>query len=110
LPEEPFEAAQVDGATAWQKLRYLTLPLLKPILVVAALLRITDAVKIFDIIYASTAGGPGIATETMNIYAFETVFTYMYIGYAAAMVLFMFLVSYTITTLFFRYSSVAEVG
>jgi len=65
---DPYESAQIDGATAWQRFWYITLPLLRPTIAVAALFRAIDALKAFDVIFAMTQGGPGEATETLNIY------------------------------------------
>jgi multiple sugar transport system permease protein len=85
LPTEPFESARIDGAGAWQSFIYLTLPLLRPTLVVAALFRAIDALKTYDTIYATTAGGPGTASETLNIYVFQTGLFYFHMGYASAL-------------------------
>src|SRR5205823_9125331 len=68
LPTEPYEAAQLDGASEWQLFRYITLPLLAPFLVVAAVIRTIDAIKAFDTIYVISQGGPGTASETINLY------------------------------------------
>jgi len=105
LPMEPFEAARVDGASRWQTFKFITVPLLKPIIIIALLFRVTDCIKAFDIIYAATEGGPGVATETMNLYAFTNAFVYLNMGYASAIVILMFLVSYVLSTLFFKYAS-----
>lgn len=85
LPPWPFEAAAVDGASRWQVLRYVTLPLLSPTIIVAVTLRAIDALKTFDMIMVITAGGPGFATETMNIYAYRTTFDYSQLGYSGAL-------------------------
>ena len=74
LPIEPYEAAQLDGATAWQIFRHITLPLLKPLLLVALLLRTIDVMKTFDTIYVLTGGGPGQATEVLSLRIFKTGF------------------------------------
>jgi multiple sugar transport system permease protein len=89
LPEEPFEAAVVDGANLWQVMRHIMFPLLKPILVIALLFRIVDSFKAFDIIYVLTGGGPGISTETLNIHAFLNAFKYLNMGYTAALSIFL---------------------
>ena len=90
LPVEPFEAATVDGATAPQKFWYLTLPLVWPYIMVAVLLRTIDALKAFDSIYVLTQGGPGNASETINIFLYLQAFAYYQIGYASAVVLLFF--------------------
>ena len=85
LPEEPFEAARVDGAQGWTVVRYLTLPLMRPIILAATIIRMLDAFKVYEYIYAITRGGPGEATETMQYYIYRTGFIYFRAGEAAAM-------------------------
>ena len=84
LPNDPYEAAMVDGASHWQVFRYITLPLLSPTILVAVVLRGIDAFKTFDIIYTMTAGGPGFASETLNIYAYNLGFGYFKFGAASS--------------------------
>jgi multiple sugar transport system permease protein len=84
LPVDPYESAQIDGANAWQRLRYLTLPMITPFLLVAVTIRMIDALKSFDIIYAITQGGPGTASETINLYLYSVAFSYSDIGYGSA--------------------------
>ncbi len=90
LPKEPYESADIDGASGWKQFLYITLPLLRPTIAVAALFRVIDALKTFDIIYVMTKGGPGIASETLNIYAFLTPFQYFRFGYASALLVIFF--------------------
>lgn len=90
LPVEPMEAARIDGASAWQTFWRITLPLLRPAIVVAVLFRAIDAIKTFDIIFAMTQGGPGNASETLNIYIFQTAFSYQKIGYASSLLIIFF--------------------
>jgi len=85
IPPEPIEAARVDGAGYWQILRDVTLPLLKPTILLALLLRLMDLLRIFDQIFILTQGGPGSATETMSLYIYRTAFRFSNFGYAAAM-------------------------
>jgi multiple sugar transport system permease protein len=84
IPAEPYESAQIDGANIWQVFRYITLPLIAPFLFIAAMIRMIDAVKSFDIIFAITQGGPGSASETINLYLYSVAFTYYDIGYGSA--------------------------
>jgi multiple sugar transport system permease protein len=84
LPTEPFRAALIDGASPWQIFRYLTLPMLTPVLVVTALLRFMDAIKVFDTIYVLTNGGPGYATEMLSSFIYKQGLRYFDIGGAAA--------------------------
>ncbi|QFY63712.1 sugar ABC transporter permease (plasmid) [Rhizobium grahamii] len=90
VPREPYESAEIDGANVWQKFRYLTLPMIAPFLMIAVIIRSIDAVKSFDIIYAMTQGGPGTASETINIYLYNTAFSYYDIGYGSAMAVIFF--------------------
>jgi multiple sugar transport system permease protein len=90
LPVEAYEAAEVDGASAVQTLRHITLPMLIPTVSVAALLRMIDALKTFDIIYAMTGGGPGFASETLNIYTYQQAFSYFSFGFASSVLVVFF--------------------
>lgn len=83
LPTELYEAATVDGASAWQLLRHMTLPLLKPYLVAIVLLRAIDAFKVFDTVYILTGGGPGTATEMLTFYAYVAGFRTANYGFTA---------------------------
>lgn len=85
LPFEPYEAARVDGATRWQRFWYITLPLLKPTFLVALLLRTMQSFKVFDIIYATTGGGPGSATTVLNYHIYTVGMVFFKMGSAAAM-------------------------
>ena len=90
LPSEPFEAARVDGASYWQTLGHVTLPMLLPTISVAGLLRFIDCIKTFDIIYGMTGGGPGFSSETLNIYTYNQAFYYFNFGYASALLVIFF--------------------
>ncbi|MGN7384334.1 carbohydrate ABC transporter permease [Paenibacillus sp. SAFN-117] len=82
MPSEPLEAAKVDGASPVQTFMHITLPLLKPALLIALLLRLMDSIKTFDIIYVMTRGGPSLATETANMYAYIQGFNNFNLSYA----------------------------
>jgi multiple sugar transport system permease protein len=84
LPDEPFEAAKIDGASGVQTFIYLTLPLLRPFILVALLWRFIDTFRIFDVIYLLTAGGPARVTETVSIYVYRYGFQSFNLGIAAA--------------------------
>lgn len=90
LPHDPFEAAEVDGATPLQVLWHVTLPLLRPVLGVAVILRSIDALKTFDIIYAMTQGGPNYASETLNLYGYTLGFNYFQMGLASSLLIIFF--------------------
>jgi len=109
LPEEPFEAARIDGASAWQRFVHLTLPLLRPAILVALLWRVIDTFRIFDVIYLLTAGGPARKTETVSIYVYRYGFKLFDLGFAAAasylMILIMLIMAILLTTMIGRTSS-----
>ena len=84
LPEDQMRAATMLGATSWQKFRYLMLPMLKPIIIIALVIRGMEAVKIFDMVYLMTQGGPAQATETISIYMYKIAFQQVRWSYAAA--------------------------
>jgi multiple sugar transport system permease protein len=77
LPREPFEAAEVDGANGWQIFRYLTLPMLKPVLLTVLIFRTIDTLKVFDIIFGTTGGGPAQSTEAVQTLAYRTAFDFL---------------------------------
>jgi len=85
LPEEPFEAAKVDGAKAGQTFRYITLPLLRPSILVALLFRTMDAFKAYDKFVILTSGGPGNATQVVSLYNYKVSFTFWEMGYGAVL-------------------------
>jgi multiple sugar transport system permease protein len=85
LPQEPFEAARVDGAGPWRIFLDLTLPMLRPVLAIAIVLRAIDAFGTFDQVFVLTHGGPGEATKLVSIYGYDTSFKFQETGYAAAM-------------------------
>jgi len=92
LSEEPVEAARVDGASEWQILRYVTIPMVMPVILTAMILRLIDALKTFDIIFAMTGGGPGYASETLNIMGFKYSFEYFRMGQSSVILVALFLV------------------
>jgi multiple sugar transport system permease protein len=87
LPQEPFEAARVDGASPWNIFVHLTLPMLRPVIVVAILIRALDAFTVFDQVFVLTQGGPGTATEVATLMIYKTAFRFSQYGYGAAMAL-----------------------
>ena len=84
IPEEPRQAARVDGASSWQVFRHITLPLLRPVIFVAVVWRTIDLFRIFDVVYSLTGGGPYNATETISIYAYNQGFASFNLGFASA--------------------------
>ncbi|MEK1887106.1 MAG: sugar ABC transporter permease [Phyllobacterium sp.] len=85
LPQEPFEAARVDGAGPWRTFADLTLPMMRPVLAIAIVLRTIDAFGTFDQVFVLTRGGPGEATKLVSIYGYDTAFKFQQTGYASAM-------------------------
>jgi multiple sugar transport system permease protein len=103
LPHEPLEAARVDGASGWQSLRHITIPLMVPIIVVAVLIRLVSAVKTYDLIYILTRGGPGTSTETISYLIWRTGLAGpLDIGQAAAGSIILLLVIVGLTVLLLR--------
>jgi len=102
LPPEPFEAALVDGASALQRFRYLTLPMMLPTLMVAAMLRVMDLLKLIDIVYVMTGGGPGHLSETINLYNYLAALSYDKIGYGSAIALVLFAIVIACTLVLIR--------
>jgi multiple sugar transport system permease protein len=102
LPQDPYEAAILDGASAWQMFRHITLPLVWPFIMVAAVIRLIDALKTFDTIYVITLGGPGTASETINILLYQTAFAYYDLGYGSAMVVVFFVLILLISVVLLR--------
>ena len=84
LPNEPFEAAMIDGASVWQRFWKLTLPMVWPTLLVAILFRFIDLLKVIEHIYVMTRGGPGFASETINLYNFLMGLFYYRVGYGSS--------------------------
>lgn len=105
LPKEPYEAAQVDRASRWQIFRMITLPLLRPLIVVALLLRTIDALKTFDQVYVLTGGGPGDATELLALYAYRVNFRMWNLGYGAAVALVVYFITLVVTAVFYNVAS-----
>jgi multiple sugar transport system permease protein len=92
LPSEPYESALIDGASDWAMFRHITLPLVWPFIMVAIVIRTIDALKAFDTIFVITQGGPGTASETLNIFLYLQAFQFYKIGYASAVVVIFFII------------------
>ncbi|MBN1505009.1 MAG: sugar ABC transporter permease [Candidatus Eisenbacteria bacterium] len=102
IPKELYEAARVDAASAWQIFRRITLPLLKPTILVVLIFRTLDAFRVFDSIYVLTGGGPANTTETLSIYAYKVLFQTLQFGYGSAIALTVFLLVGMITVFYVR--------
>ncbi|HEX7271214.1 MAG TPA: sugar ABC transporter permease [Casimicrobiaceae bacterium] len=104
IPRELYEAAEVDGATRWQRFVSITLPMLRPAIFVALIFRTITAVQTFDIPYAMTGGGPGDSTETLAMYIQKTTLDFLDFGYGSALATLMFVVSMVATSSYLRYT------
>lgn len=97
-----YEAAAVDGAGAWWRLRHVTLPQLKPAILVALIFRSLDAFRVFDLVYVLTGGGPGTSTEPISLYAFNELLQNLRFGYGSAVSVVVFLTTFLIALAFIR--------
>jgi multiple sugar transport system permease protein len=104
LPTDPFEAAFMEGASAWQTFRFVTLPMILPFVMIAAVVRLIDALKTFDTIYVITQGGPGTASETINLFLYLQAFSFYQVGKASAVVVvfFVLVVALSLTLFWMR--------
>jgi multiple sugar transport system permease protein len=103
LPQEVFEAAQVDGAGRFATFRLVTLPLLRPAIIFAAIFRAVDSFRSFDLIYGLSYGGPARSTTTLSFFSFQNGFQFQNYGYAAAVAYMMLLILAVGTTVLLRY-------
>ena len=104
IPDELYESAEIDGATRWQQFLNITIPMLRPAIVVALIFRTITAIQNFDIPYAMTNGGPGHATETIAMLIHTTTIEALDFGYGSALAVLMFLVSIVVTSGYLRYT------
>jgi ABC-type sugar transport system permease subunit len=102
IPQEYYEAARMDGAGAWQRLRYITLPMLNAQIVMVCILELIFNFKIFDQVYATTQGGPAGASQTIIMLLYDTAFKYFRFGDASVMAVFVFVTLMIITVLQWR--------
>ncbi|CAA9575247.1 MAG: N-Acetyl-D-glucosamine ABC transport system, permease protein 1 [uncultured Thermomicrobiales bacterium] len=110
LPTEPQEAAKVDGASAWRRFLDITLPQMRPLIFLALIFRATDAIRMFDLIYVMTSGGPANATQTLNMYAYKVGFQFLNIGYGSALAVVLMLVCIGISFVLVKYSGIELEG
>ncbi|WP_038210124.1 carbohydrate ABC transporter permease [Xenophilus azovorans] len=102
LPGDIYEAARLDRAGAWQRFRHITLPLIRPAVVMVVILRTMTALSAFAAIFAATGGGPGSATEILNLYAYRTSFTELNIGYGSSLAMVLLGITLAVSWLMFR--------
>lgn len=108
LPHDPYEAARIDGAGPLQIFWHVTLPLIRPVLIAALMLRSLDNLKEFDIIYTITQGGPGIASETLYLYSYNVGFGFFKAGYGSALMVVVFLIVLVFNVVMNRYRLAAQ--
>lgn len=92
ISQDYYDATAIDGANRWQQLRHMVIPMIKPTMILALLIRLMDAIRQFDISYAMTGGGPGNATESLNLYAYTQTFKFWRIGYGSSLSVIMLLI------------------
>lgn len=105
LPADIYEAARLDRANAWMRFWHITLPMLRPAIMILVILRMTVALSAFAAIFAATGGGPGSATEILNLYAYRTSFNELNIGYGSALAVTLMAITVVISACMFRLRS-----
>ncbi len=102
IPQEVYEAGKIDGVNPWQAFRRITLPLLKPVILIVLLFRTLDAFRVFDVVYVLTNGGPADTSETLSIYAYKLLFTTLQFGYGSTIAVVVFLSVLALSFLYIR--------
>ncbi|HTN26592.1 MAG TPA: sugar ABC transporter permease [Burkholderiales bacterium] len=102
LPPDVYEAARIDRASAWRRFWHITLPLIRPAIVIIVIMRMMVALSAFAAIFAATGGGPGTATEILNLYAYRTSFAELNIGYGSALAVVLLAITIGVSILMFR--------
>jgi multiple sugar transport system permease protein len=102
IPRQPYEAAEIDGASAWRVFWTITLPLLKPAILIAVIIRTMDAFRVYELIVVMTRGGPGNATTTLNVYLTKTGLEFFDASKAAAISLIMMMIIIVMSLIFIR--------
>lgn len=102
MPQEPLEAALLDTRTSWQRFRYIILPMLRPAIVIVLIFRTMIALRAFAAIFSATGGGPGTATEILNLYTYRVSFNSLDLGYGAALGTVLLLITVGVSSIFFR--------
>lgn len=101
LADEPYEAALVDGAGSWQRFLHVTLPMLRPTIMVAATLRTIDAIRIFDQVYSMTGGGPGVSTEFVSLHVAQVAFNETDFGHGSVQLFIVFAIMLLLVSFFY---------
>jgi multiple sugar transport system permease protein len=108
LPAEPYEAAAIDGASGWRQFWDLTIPFMKPVIAIALLLRVMDALRLFDLVFILTGGGPADRTKVLSLYIYQVAYRFADPGYAAAISLFVLVVTVALSTWFIKRMRLAD--
>jgi multiple sugar transport system permease protein len=108
FPQEPFEAARVDGASVWFTFRNLTLPMLVPFIIISVVFRFMDSLKMFDVIYAMTGGGPGDSLMTYQLTTYYTGFLYMNLSQGLPYAIVLYIVIYLVSQILVNYWGKAQ--
>lgn len=106
LPREPYEAAMIDGASQWQIFRRITLPMMSKVIAIAVLIRGIDLFRVFDYVFVMTSGGPGTATYTLSLYAWQQTFSFVKWGYGATLSLVTLVIILIVASLFIKVARV----
>jgi len=102
IPDDVYEAARIDGASTWQQFTRITLPLIKPALLIALLFRTMDAFRVFDLVYIMTQGGPADSTNVLQFYGYKKMFAEGLMGYGSSISVLVFFLTFTISLLYIR--------
>lgn len=102
IPDDLYEAARIDGAGAWQQFRRITLPLLKPAILVALLFRTMDAFRVFDLVFVMTQGGPADATNVLQFYGYKKMFAEGLMGYGSTISVLVFLITFAVSLTYIK--------
>jgi multiple sugar transport system permease protein len=108
LPQEPYEAAAIDGASSWRQFWDLTIPFLRPVIAIALLLRVMDALRLFDLVFILTGGGPADRTKVLSLYIYQVAYRFVDPGYAAAISLTVLFGTIFLATWFIRRMRLAD--
>jgi multiple sugar transport system permease protein len=102
IPDELYEAARIDGATPWQQFKRITLPLIKPAILIALLFRTMDAFRVFDLVFVMTQGGPADSTNVLQFYGYKKIFAEGLMGYGSTISVLVFLIAFVMSMIYIR--------
>jgi multiple sugar transport system permease protein len=102
IPDDLYEAAKIDGASSWQQFRNITLPLIKPAILIALLFRTMDAFRVFDLVFVMTQGGPADATNVLQFYGYKKIFTEGFMGYGSTISVLVFAITFIVSLIYIK--------